>query len=269
MGAGLAGAGRAATQTGQQIRKVGFRKMNKMKRGAAALLVGLMVLCALTACSLNQNDSKTTDNGVVNNGNANKGKTDGDFHEELDEPQAQDLDVSQGEYAIIGDEIKVSEGQNGVLITNALVYKVTKAQMFDSPADAGIAPDKLAPYIETAGDTDFYDTNGNFTTQIKFLLVEMTAQNIKANMEQLISVGLSCADKTSDGFFELPPTSYFSHATLGVKDYLHYQLPVGEIKNLKLGFFVNTQKWDVSDLYLAIPSDDNGEYQLILVKLGL
>jgi hypothetical protein len=240
-------------------------RKKRMGKLLVVLLVFATLAVGLTACQ--------SSSGGSDDERARADKENGAPFEILDPSapeEARDLGATDETMLAIGDEIHGCTALSGALIPDAIIYKITKAEMFDTPEAAGIEQGLLSPQKEGLSNSDF-DENGNVKPQFKFLLIEATVKNLQAAPEQNISsLKLVCKDKESNGFFEMIfRLNYFSHASRGAKDYYNYQLPVGEVKNLKFGYYFDTESYDTSDLYLAVgvANKDGKDSHLVFVKL--
>lgn len=174
------------------------------------------------------------------------------------EPETKD--VLPNNIRKMGEDVSERDVQNGKAIPDALVYTVEKATLFTDIAEVGISQDAMQPSVE-----EFLDENGEMKSSVKFLVVEMTVKNVSALPERNItSFQLLCADSTKEtsdrtteiDFFDLPYPSYFSNPSGSKvgddwKQYYDYSLPVGQSKDLKVGWYVDLEQYDPSNLYLV------------------
>jgi hypothetical protein len=180
----------------------------------------------------------------------------------ITQEQPQTVEAKSEQPVAIGEKVNAVDANMGEVIPDALIYTVNGASLFSDAVEAGIGSESMAAYIEGG----VLDDGGNPRTGVKFLLVEMSVQNIRAVSERNISsVEVLCmaqSDTESDlsaesEFFEMPAPAYFSNPS-GVKnadgewkDYYSYSLPVGQTKNLKVGWYVDLANYRQSDLVLA------------------
>ena len=163
----------------------------------------------------------------------------------------------------MGEEVSEIDVQNGEVIPDALIYMVNKVTVFNDIYEADIDQDEMPPYME--GLERALDENGEVKPSVKFLLIEITVKNVRALPDRNItSVDLLSADSSKEisnevseiGFFELPPPDYFSNPSgkrVGDdwKEYYGYSLPVGQSKNLKVGWYIDLDEFALSNLYLV------------------
>ena len=161
----------------------------------------------------------------------------------------------------LGEEVSEIDIDKGKVIPNAFVYRVKKATIFKDITEAGISEGMLPSYIEG----DFFDEDGKIKPGVKFLVVEMTVKNICGSTERTItSFDLLYADSMKEtldktreiDFFELPLPAYFSHPSGSQRgedwpEYYHYNLPVGQSKDLKVGWYIDFGQYNPSNIYLV------------------
>ena len=162
----------------------------------------------------------------------------------------------------VGEEVSEEDVQNGKGIPDALTYMVNKVTIFNDIYEADIDQDKIPSYME--GLEGLLDENREVKPSVKFLLIELTVKNVRALPERNItSFDLICVDSSKEAsnevseidFFVLPPPDYFSNPTgkeVGSdwKGYYDYSLPVGQSKNLKVGWYIDLDEFESSNLYL-------------------
>lgn len=163
----------------------------------------------------------------------------------------------------VGEEVSEIDVQNDEAIPDALIYMVNKVTLFNDISEAGIDRDEMPSFLE--GLQGVLDENGEIKSSVKFLLVELTVKNVRALPDRNISsFDLLCADSSKEiskkiseiDFFELPPPDYFSNPSgkeVGDdwREYYYYSLPVGQSKDLKVGWHVDSGEFDLSNLYLV------------------
>lgn len=160
----------------------------------------------------------------------------------------------------LGETFQVAGVVNGELTPDAMTYTITKATVFSDAAEAGISQDAMTPYVESL----FKDADGKIKAGVKLLIVELTVKNSRLSPQMNIGNLELCYSDTANSssekaFHTLPIPSYFSNPT-GTKvgndwqGYLDYNLPVGQSKNLKTGWYVDLSKYDKSTLYLIFNS---------------
>lgn len=257
--------------------------MKKLRKGVGVVLAVLMLLCALAACNFN---SGTSDIGGDNSnfGVSNQdGLSDVSQNEAskeagtqimpgLTEDQAQQVIVPSEQLKKMGEPIGAMAIQNGEAVADALFYTVNKATMFKNIEAAGIDIDAMD---STNADESLLDENGELKPDVKFLLIELTVQNVRDDPERnitdmrILSAETSSfsATNTEASFFELYPSvpAYFSNPTgkrVGDdwKEYYDYKLPAGQTKTLKVGWYVDTEQYDEQNLYLTFDYDEYQKY---------
>lgn len=222
------------------------------------LFITLALSCALTAC-----DSPS-------NTYTDKGK-ETQIMPGITEQQPQQFTVPPEQLGEMGKPVGAADVQNGTMITDALFYTVNKVTMFENSQAAGLSADVMKPYSEEA----LLNDNGELSSGVKLVLMEVTVQNVRANPKRNITdLNLLCADtdslsagSTEASFFELFPSvpAYFSNPTgkrIGDdwKEYYAYSLPVGQSKNLTVGWYVDTEQYDPQNLYLTFGYDEYKKY---------
>jgi len=174
-----------------------------------------------------------------------------------------------------GDEIQGSDVQNDGIVPNALTYVIKKATLFDNIEASGIKPEDIS-----FSNQVMVDENGKLKSSIKFILIELSVKNICAlPARNITSFNFYVADSVktlSDSsldiaFLQHPEVFnlvYFSNPT-GTRingdwqGYFNYQLSVGQSKDLKIGWYVDTEKCDPLKSYIVFNEGDN-EYQKVI-----
>lgn len=254
--------------------------MKKFRKGAGVLLAVFVLLCALTACNSNSGITNITDN---NPGSEQSGLSDAPQNEVnkkagtqimpgLTEDQAQQVVIPPEQIGKMSDPVGAMDVQNGNAVPDALFYTINKAILFNDFETVGIELDAMGSLLTDEG---LADENGEPKPGVKFLLVELTVQNVSANPERNITdIRILSAETTSlsnesteASFFELYPSepAYFSNPTgkrIGDdwKEYYDYKLPVGQSKTLKIGWYVDTDQYDEQNLYLTFGYDEYQKY---------
>lgn len=254
--------------------------MKSIKKRMAALTAMIVLLYTLTACNLKQHTPDTNDNAstTIQKGDKDKSKNttmqkgDKDKKEQImpgiSEEIPQTVFVKQ--LYKMGDPIGLTELQNQEEISDALTCTINKATMFADISKAGIDINEMC---SLSPDLDIQDEDGKPKSGVKFILIELTMQNVRGTEERNItSMSLHCADTPTElsgnmegSFFEVYPSTpaYFSNPTGkrindDWKDYYKYRLPVRQTKNLKVGWYVDTGKYNTSNLYLIVSDFDEG-----------
>ena len=160
------------------------------------------------------------------------------------------FEITNGVNAV-GDTIKAVTVDNGKLIPDALSYTVTKTGIYSDIAEVGINEDEL-----NLEDSSILDKNGKLKSSVKFFAAEITVKNLKAALEMnitdmdLVYCNSESMSKEADiSTIALPV--YFSEQNKTEKDYYEYNLAIGQSKKVKVGWYLDTEKYDVSNVYLA------------------
>jgi len=238
--------------------------MNKTKIVSGFVAV-ILLSVSLTACnSIKNTQPQNSSRGQPqNNGQQGNDKKDAEIHTPIPDgiQSSEKKDVGANQMGKMGDGISGIDVDNGKLIPDALTYTVNKATLFADIADAGIQQDAMNPYVKSS----LLDENGKIKSSVKFLLVEVMVKNNRAlpsrNITSFQLLHADSANESSDGstemdFFDISEPSYFSHPS-GAKagdnwdQYYDYSLPVGQSKNLKVGWYVDLDAYGSSNLYLA------------------
>lgn len=249
--------------------------MKSMRRYAGAFLAVVVLLCALTAC---HSSSGTTDTANVKNEDTAHVKNEVDKGAETQmttgawQAQTQLAAVPPGQLGKMGEPIGAMDLQDGNIVADALFYTINKAAIFDNYEMAGIEPDAMGSIFT---DENLTDADGGLRPGIKFLLIEITVQNVSAVPEQNISElrmlsvenGSGVSENTEVSLCEAYPSTpaFFSNPTgkrIGDdwKEYFNYKLPAGQSKTLKVGWYVDTEQYDVQNLYLTFNYDEYQKY---------
>ncbi len=187
-------------------------------------------------------------------------------------PEPEKKEVLSANMKKMGEEVSETDVQNNETIPDALIYKINKVTVYNDMSEADIDPDKIPSYME--GLDWVSDENGEIKPSAKFLLVELTVKNARALPDRNItSFDLLCADSSKEisnksseiDFYEIPPPDYFSNPSGSEvggdwKGYYNYSLPVGQSKDLKVGWHVDSDEFDLSNLYLVF-NRYNDEYE--------
>lgn len=243
--------------------------VNNMRKYEGYLLAVLLLLCALNACNFKQNDPDTTQNA-----HADKGKIT-QIMPAITDQQPQHFNVSPEQLGKMGEPVGAMDVQNGEAVTDALFYTINKATMFENIEEAGIDPDAMF-FLAT---DDLLGGSGKLKPSVKFMLIEVTVQNVRAEPDRNITdLNILCADTVSvsadnseASFFEIFPSepAYFSNPTgkrIGDdwKEYYNYSLPVGQRKKLNVGWYVDTEQYDPQNLYVSFCYDEYKKYVKIV-----
>ena len=242
------------------------------KRIVTGIVMGLFVSASMTACTL----AESPFNNALSQEDDQKAKQTEIVERDPFAPaEAEKKNVASSHIREMGEDVSEIDVQNGNVIPDALVYTVNRAEQFDDYVQAGISEDAMNPFVEY----ELLDEDGNIKASVKFIVIEMTVKNNCAELDRNItSFRLRCADSaqnisdetTEIDFFDIPNPSYFSNPG-GEKvgdewmEYYHYSLPVGQSKDLKVGWYVDVDKYDLSKLYLVFNYDEDER----LVKIEL
>ena len=192
-------------------------------------------------------------------------------------PEAEEKSVASDQIVEQGEEVAEMDVDNGEAIPDALLYTIKRAAIYQDISEAGISEDAMQPSY----DEDILDSKGKIKPSVKFLVVEMTVKNICALSERNItSFSLLYADSTNKvsdhtseiDFFDLPLPSYFSNPTgtrVGEdwKQYYDYRLPVGQSKDIKVGWYIDLERYNSSDLYLVFNRDVDKYEKFVRLEL--
>lgn len=179
-------------------------------------------------------------------------------------PAPQKETVSSENIYKMGEEVTECSVSNGEDIPDAFVYTVKKAKAYGSFADAGVSKENI---VDEDSVEDLLDKDGNMKPNVKFIVVEMSVKNVKARVSEknITSVVLrydvngkaASEGKVELGILEMPAPYYFSNSIgrEGAKDYYGYSLPYGRSKNLKIGWCIDTERYNLSNFYFVIDSE--------------
>ncbi|MCL2083309.1 MAG: hypothetical protein FWH04_08780 [Oscillospiraceae bacterium] len=234
--------------------------MVKIKRAMVNIVATILLFASVTACNSIKSVFDNEPQGHQQEGDVQQ-KGQEDIHTPIpDEIQFPDKkEVPSDNILNVGDIVSEIDVENGKLIPDALAYTVEKATLFSGITEAGISQDALVHFVEG----DVLDEDGNPKPGVRFVLVELAVKNKSALAErnitsfQLLSAEPGESATDSMNFFDLPYPAYFSNATRtgNGSEYYAYNLPVGQNKNLKVGWYVDTNEYDTSDLYLVFNRD--------------
>ncbi|MCI8608175.1 MAG: hypothetical protein HFE73_00855 [Firmicutes bacterium] len=233
--------------------------INQKRTGAGFLLAVLLLSCPLTGCH-GASDASITE---VDKAKATQ------TAEGLTQDQPQFFDIEKEQFKKMGEPVSGIDVQNGKAIQDALRYTVTAASLFDSFADAAIDTETT----ELTEAEEFLTADGQLKAGIKLMLLDLTVQNVGAEPKQNITaLNILCGDSVSEekgkaSFFELYPSGpvWFSNPSGkrtadGWKEYYYYSLAVGQSKNLKAAWLIDTTQYDPQNLYLTFDYDEEQKY---------
>lgn len=246
--------------------------MKNITRSIGGVLAVLVLLCTLTAYDSKPDapDTAGNDQNTTQNTDAGKDKVT-QIMPAITEQQMQALAVSPEQLWDMGELVGAMDVQNDEAVPDALLYSINVATMYENIEEAGIDPETMI----FSGANELLDENNELKSSVKFMLIELTVQNVRAEQERNITdLRILCADTDSAfdenaeaSFFELYPSEpvYFSNPTgkrLGDdwKEYYNYSLPVGQSKTLKVGWCVDTEQCDPQNLYLTFGYDEYQKY---------
>jgi len=178
----------------------------------------------------------------------------------------------------MGKDVLAIDIIEGELILDALRYTVKTAKIFNSYTEAGITASAMLPFV----DNELLNENGDLKPNVMFLLVELIVENVRAEPETSITNFLLIhADKLNEtldksvevDFYDLPYPCYFSDPTADENEndwsrYYFFYLPVNHRKNLSVGWYVDLDEWNQSNLYLVFNRDHETDVERF-VSLGL
>lgn len=224
-------------------------------------LVAFMLVIILSSCSSNPSGQSHLGNNDNDKKNAHS------IASAISEAQAENYNISNG-IKKTGDTVEEFRVENNKIVPNALTYTIKKASLFSNFAEAGLSKDQMNDDV----DPELFDTKGKLKSSVKFVVAEMTVKNLKASPRLNITTFLleySSSSVTSKKmeFLFLSYPSYFSNSINKNKGYWACDLAVGQSKDIKVGWYVDTEKYHASNLYLVF-NPDNAEYRQIL-KLDL
>lgn len=241
------------------------------KRVATRIVTVFLMSLSITACASTEKPLSDTQSQEENVTETEKSKQTVTVARDPNAPaEPEKNDVASGQMAEMGEAVSEIDVQEEGIVPDAMVYTINKAEQFTDYVQAGISKDELNPVVEG----DVLDEQGNLKSGVKLIVVEMTIENICVGAERNItSFSLLCADSAEDisddtdviDFFEAPIPVYFSNPNGqregdNWKDYYFYNLPAGQSKNVKVGWYIDTDQFDLSKLYLVY-NRYNDEYK--------
>lgn len=255
--------------------------MKNIKIGMAALTAIVVIFCTLTACNFKQYTSDTSNNASTTKQKDDKEKSKNTTMQKGDKTKKAQImpglteEVPQTKFVRqiykMGEPIGLSDIQNHKKISDALTCTINKATMFADISKAGIDIDAMG---NLSPDLAVQDEDGKPKSGVKFMLIELTVQNVQAEenrnittMELLFKDAPTKLSNNMEGFFFEEAwgngPAYFSNPTGkryndSWKDYYNYRLSPGQTKNLKVGWYVDTGRYNTSDLYLCVEDSDDG-----------
>lgn len=225
-------------------------------------IAGVLLLCLLlSACSyknfedqLREKIEGNTEAAVSQTGETlGKARTDGVGGKGADTPLTPEK-IDGSKIHQLGEKVKVNWGAHG-----EMEYTVTKASLASSLAGADIKAEAVASAAAVNAD-------GTLSGKQKLLVLELTVKNISASYEDdLANIAATALAYRSDSDKEqvLPPEMvYFSDPMpkkdSNWKDYFSYKLPVGAVRNVRVGWVVDLSKLNQKNLFLSImnPSEE-------------
>ena len=169
--------------------------MKNFRKGVRILLAVLMLLCALTACNSNQGSFNMAGSNSDTPQNDSEKGAGTQIMPGITEQQPQHFIVQPGQLGKMGEPVGAMDVQNGKAVTDALFYTINKATMFENIDKANI---ELEAMSSTVADESLLDGNGELKSSVKFLLVELTMQNVSAEPDRNITdLSILCADTDS------------------------------------------------------------------------
>lgn len=215
--------------------------------------INILIVCScivmslfLCSCSSDNNAGNLTERDKIE-----LAKKDSAKNAEKSDVVGEEFQISSG-INVVGDTIEGVIAANGKLIPNALSYTVTKTSIFSDITEAGINEEEL-----NLEDADILDENGQLKPSVKFIVAEITVKNFKASSEMNITdIDLvycnsqSMSNEADISILSLPV--YFTGQKNKIeKDYYEYNLAIGQSKKVKVGWYLDTEKYKVSNVYLA------------------
>lgn len=247
---------------------------NKIK--AIVVFMGL-VTTIFTGCSdygkiASENSKNPQNNSTPNNAvgnNVSKENTDSDNNNKNIEstPDTPPPPVVEEEAYNIGDNV--------IRYTpiGDMQYCVKKAEVFTNITEVGLE----IPYDS---DKDVVNADGTLKDNNIFIQLIVEVTNIsEVNEGDDNSIGnlrikSSAPARNPDPNLPLDFAYYLrymyflnSEYAFNAADYFHYKIAIGETKELKLGWIVNLDEFDKSNLFLSIPTAVSDE--VLCINLGL
>ena len=218
------------------------------------LLSSVLALCLLCGCSTQMKDDgdKAAATQVMPG---------------ITEEQPQIFALKKGQIKEMGEPVYAIDVQNGEIVSEALLFTINKAAIFYSAEDAGLDAADVLPASE-----DLQDENGELKPSVKLMVIDLTAENLCALPDRNITeISVLCAcealpqltgESRDFKFWEVFPgePAYFSDPGKREKDYYSYRLPEGRRKELKVAWYVDTEKYNPENLYLTFNADEYQKY---------
>lgn len=229
-----------------------------MKRFTSYLLYTILLICSLCSCSYveieEQFKQKIAEEKVINE--ESDIKTNGDNNGIYPPSSATEEQIHK-----LGEKVvsTVGYGEDAV----SMEYTVNNVKLYNSLKEATIDSDDT---IISDEDLDIYNIREDkFANGWQLLVADVTIVNTDWKIENNENnIGwLGIAGK-NDLIENISGIIYFSdHVELNERktNYLHYILPIGETKTVKIGWFVNTGKVNFKDLYMCIGVSTNDEFK--------
>ena len=188
-------------------------------------------------------------------------------------PERIEMDISTGYTREMGEEVPVEDVNDAnQIVLDAVGFTVQNAELFEDYEAAGIAMDAVV------SDCEYSDEQGEkLKDEIKVLIVDMMIENYRAVPERnitefdLVSLEseMELSDKLTNARFVLGlhPT-YFFPPGKSDREYFHYYVPVGQSKNVRVGWYLDPEDFDFSNLYLVFNrwSEDGPRYVKLTLK---
>lgn len=157
-----------------------------------------------------------------------------------------------------GDTMKVLYPLNDDPENHGLDVTLSGAKFYDSPEEAGLDRAQMEPRTEN------YDVAGNpewcTMDEGRLLVCDLTVKNINEDSQYGLHISelmIACADPDTRKVTMVscaPAYLSASSSIVGASDYYHYQLPVGESKEIKVAWLIQ-ENYEPENLYLGVSYD--------------
>jgi hypothetical protein len=142
-------------------------------------------------------------------------------------------------------------------------YTIDNVKTYDSLDGLNINKENML-----ANAANFLDENGELKTGNKLILADVTIKNIDMNSvygenEMNISSLELISNESSKSEYFYSEILYFS-APVANNRYYNYILPKGETKSVKVGWIVDSEEFDFSEIYARIGGDVPSEFRKIV-----
>lgn len=224
-----------------------------MKKVILSILCTFFI-CSLCSCSYVETEKKLKQ--------TIEDKNDSNNEQYLKEDNYTPATASEEQIHKLGEKVTSTVGYDDD--SESMDFTINDAELFNSLKSAGV---ELDDTIITDSDLEIYNPREDkFVDGWKLLVADVTITNIDCEVQDdennIGWLGIASEIDLSDYISDIMWFSdHVDDLNENKTNYYHYILPVGETKTVKMGWFINSDKVDLSELNICIGVSTNDEFK--------